>query len=56
MRLRCCLAETEVGRLEGLWRELDELWVRNKYHIDIVHDIEWAPPPFHSRWMQGARP
>mmetsp|Transcript_20019 Transcript_20019/g.60503 ORF Transcript_20019/g.60503 Transcript_20019/m.60503 type:complete len:574 (-) Transcript_20019:1909-3630(-) len=39
---RDCLAETNVDKLEDAWKELDYRWVRNKYHIDIVHDIEYG--------------
>lgn len=51
-----------MDKLEDAWKELDYRWVRNKYHIDIVHDIECASssspyltlsnmPPF---WLAAA--
>ena len=42
---RKCLAETDVDRLEDLWRELDELWMDIKHWIDIVPDIEYGEHP-----------
>ena len=37
-----CLAETDVDKLEDMWRELDELWMEIKHWIDIVPDIEYG--------------
>lgn len=39
---RTCLAETDIGKLENLWRELDEKWMAIKHWIDIVPDIEYG--------------
>ena len=30
---RACLAETEIGKLEGAWELLDEKWMVIKHHI-----------------------
>jgi hypothetical protein len=39
---RTCLAETDIDKLEDLWRELDERWMQIKHWIDIVPDIEYG--------------
>ena len=39
---RTCLAEERIERLEGLWTKLDELWMRIKHWVQIVHDIEYG--------------
>ncbi|EIE20277.1 hypothetical protein COCSUDRAFT_67562 [Coccomyxa subellipsoidea C-169] len=39
---RTCLAETDIDRLEDEWRILDEKWMRIRYWIQIVHDIEYG--------------
>ena len=39
---RACLAEEQVDRLEGLWTQLDALWMRIKHWVQIVHDIEYG--------------
>jgi hypothetical protein len=42
MLLRTCLAETDIEKLEDLWRELDERWMLIKHWIDLVPDIEYG--------------
>ncbi|EFC42622.1 predicted protein [Naegleria gruberi] len=37
-----CLQERDSSKLEDVYRELDELWMDIKYHIQYVHDIEYG--------------
>eukprot|EP01025_Chloroclados_australasicus_P045610 TRINITY_DN49_c0_g1_i1.p1 TRINITY_DN49_c0_g1~~TRINITY_DN49_c0_g1_i1.p1 ORF type:complete len:916 (-),score=51.99 TRINITY_DN49_c0_g1_i1:206-2953(-) len=37
-----CLEETDIEKLEQLWTQLDIDWMKIKYWIQIVHDIEYG--------------
>lgn len=41
-QMRACLAETGISRLEGMWRQLDVLWMDIRHPVQVVHDIEYG--------------
>jgi len=39
---RKCLALSDRDQLDAEWEKLDEMWMDDKYPVQVVHDIEYA--------------